>query len=98
MDHTHPQYVLHTDLKYLLDQMMDFIKSNFEALDNEIKKVNTNLYNQMKVVHSELHHEIQTVRYDVQTYKEENSRVIAEIKATNEELRDMNKHILGLIS
>lgn len=80
MNITPNDFVTHKQLDDLLTELMDYIKTCYEAHENSLNR------------------EIKAVRLDLQNYQENTSLTLNEIRATNEELRDMNKHILGLIS
>ncbi len=93
-------------LDRMLKQFFEYVNVVTEGMAERIeKRFDQKLLKTANSLKVELGAEIDKVRKDLQNYQENNSRTLVELKAmnreiktTNEELKDMNKNILGLIS
>lgn len=120
-------YVTHKNLDIVLSDIIDFVGTCYDAHEENLTKVKNELKleikKEIKNLKDELKADINKVRFDLQIYQENNTRIFAEMRKDNdeikksnseiradqknlreylhtnlEELKDMNRNILGMIA
>jgi chromosome segregation ATPase len=95
------KYVTHKNLDVVLSDIIDFVGTCYDAHEENLTKVKNEvkleIKKEIKNLRDELKADINKVRFDLQIYQENNSKIFAEMRKDIDEIKASQKKIESTI-